>query len=487
MSALIARGLFRYAPSVLRWMARNPGLGGRMIRYGKAAVRGASAGSAAYASAKAMFNGKRRGRSFSPSKPKRYKQGNISKFLNQPKYVHPRSKIMRARNVDKSRYVTKGQYVGKFKTPTKTSGRKLLPYNKQGLVFVKELTGTVSDPDVVYIVNAVINSYDVITAVVGAALRILFEKAGIRITGFSDDIAPANMAVSRGEMTVRLLTMNKYSNAVVTYDEIVSAGTSLSTLVTAFFNPFILWASGFDNSSGAGTAGNLVEPQKFILYANQDADTSIQTQMSEINFDECEVSLHGSAQMKVQNRTKSATGSGDEQDVSNNPLQGRLYHFKGVPRPKNNVLSNSSTAQMAAFSALPVDVGVKTLVGATDFGTTDFKEPQPPTAFFNCTRSSFVRLEPGAIKQYDVKYDSVHAMPHLFKMLRVQYGINTSEYSTNYTIFPVQMIGLEDVINVNLLENISIAYEIERILAVKVSAKAKKFCRTSFKQVTVTT
>lgn len=474
------RYLSRYAPGVMRWMARNPGLGRKIIRYGGAAVRGAAA-------AKVMFSGKRKASPKTPS-PKKYRpSGSVSTPRTGANIFAPRSRMER-RRVNKAKYQTKGRYVGAFKAPNKTSGRKLLPYNKKGVVYVKELTGTVSDPDVVYVMNAAVNSYDVLAAIIAAALRNLFEKAGVRITGLTDDIATSAMTVSRGEMTVRLVSMNKYTFAVTTQDAVVSAGTTLASLsTTTFFPAFLNWASGYDNVSGAGNANNLVEPQKFILYFNEDATSAIQNQVSEINFEEAEITLHGSSQMKVQNRTKSATGSADEQDVSNNPLQGRLYYFKGVPRPKNNILTSAGGGQMAAFSVIPVDVGVKTLVGATDFGSTDFKEPQPPTAFYNCTKSSFVRLEPGDIKQYDVQYTCTHALSHLVKMLRIQYGVNTSEFSTNYTIFPCQMIGLEDVINVNLLENISIAYEIERVLACVCSTKAKKFCRTQFTQVTVTT
>lgn len=485
MSLIASRAIIRFLPRLAAFMRRNPGLGNRLIRqgmrYGRAAAQGAGTAAGLYDAAK-QYLGKRRAEGGKPAAKRMRREvratgRNIKRALGR----------FARRKKDPATYQTTGGYGGRFPRPYRKSGRGLAKYNRNGMVFVKELTGTVSDPDVVYVMNNAVNTYDVISAALSATLRTLLEKAGIRITGLGDDIAPANMQTSRGEMTVRMLLMNTYSYAVTTVDAIISAGTSISTLNASFLQYWINWSSGFDNVTGSGNANNVVIPQKFILYTNEDGASSIQTQMSEVVFDECEVELYGSSELKVQNRTKSASGSADEQDISNNPLQGRLYFFKGVPKPKNNVLTASAAGQMNQFSIIPVDFGVKTLVGATDFGNNDFKEPMPPTAFWNCTSSSKIRLEPGQIKTYKISAHKMKALPFLMKVLRLQYGTSASEYSTNYSVFPVQMIALEDVINVNLTENISIAYEIERVLAVKVTTRKKKFCRSNFVQSTVTT
>lgn len=385
----------------------------------------------------------------------------------------------------KHRWVTKGTFVGKFSRPNKRSGKKLLKYNKTGTVLVKELTGTVSDPDVCYVINEAINQYDFVQAIIEAIVRQLFEKAGIRIVGRNDIIASLDGSNSgQGKMYIRLNAIN-ISTPETPIDHPVLTSDTLKSMATKFFAAFINAISLENSSGGGGNTYNTYLMTEMILYKANEANNAINQQLAVVKFDECKIDVYGQAELKVQNRTKASSGSGDAEDVSNNPLQGRLYYFKGVPRPKSLQLSSSNGSNGNSFGLWNVTTGVRTLTGAADFGNADFKEPPPPTYFWNCKASSKVRLDPGQIKTYTVKQGFVMMLPAILKKLRMQFSTAGNSLFTNHTIFKSCMIGMEDVINVNASESIGIAFEIERILAVRAFVNAKKYCRTSFEQVSV--
>jgi len=86
-------------------------------------------------------------------------------------------------------------------------------------------------------------------------------------------------------------------------------------------------------------------------------------------------------------------------------------------------------------------------------------------------------LEPGQIKTFVNNASKTGNILKILKALRFQRAVNavSGAQFSNYSIFPVQLIALEDVLNANAEENIIVQYEVERKLGVKCWMKQKKY------------
>lgn len=351
-------------------------------------------------------------------------------------------------------YHTLGGYGGKFKKATRKGKKSQMDiYASKGFIYTDEISGTVSDPDCVYITCKALSSYDVIRHAVQALLRKLFTKAGQTFVSPDQEISNTAFNVAAGykvELEQQQLDTGVYTiNASYTTVD----GDTLSSVANAFYNSFLQYSAGYTTVPGAGNASNAIELIRMTLY-NSDFNTTQGFQFV-CNLDLRNERIHviGKADIKVQNRTKSASSSSDAEDVSNNPLQGRMYMFNGLPRLKNGA--------GYLLQDIRVDSGVQ-LVRAAQLTNTGFKEPPSPNNFWNCTKSSAVRLAPGEIKKA-VVYEKMNR-PFLLwlKNMRVQYSTSTGFYESQLGNRKCCMMAFEDMINVNLSENISIAYECNR-------------------------
>lgn len=484
---MAGRAFFRHAPrfaSRAVWNNR-----GAIMRHGPGVVRAAGGmigGAVAGAAARSVSRGRKM--DISPGRVPETpvnKQGRSRSGGSRTPY--PRKLFKQKGSGQPWRWQTRGNFQGKFKRMTRKSGRGLEQFNKKGFVFVNELHGTVTDPNVVYVLNQCVDPYQSLKAMNASILRKLFEKAGFRITGFQDRFNSYDNGTNGvGELTLTLVTVNDATGTSTVAASVTLNATTNCTIqdlvdTSAIVNVFMNYCSGYTTGS-AGNASNLEVPLKYILYANQDTTTDIQTQLAEILFDEIHVTLFGKSELKIQNRTKAADSSADATDVSNNPLQGRSYLFQGIPRVKIQSKVEGVDVGAKQFNAMSVTDGfIKELTG-TLLVSQELQDPVPPGFFWNCKASAKIRLEPGAIKHFSIYEKKSLPFLLLLKRIRLQYGVTDvapeKAYLCNYSIFKTQMVGLEDVINVNLTENISIAYECERTFASMISVKKKSYCKT---------
>lgn len=386
------------------------------------------------------------------------------------------------------RYAGDGTYKGSFGRRRRNFGKTMLPYNRDGVVETSEISGTVSDPDAVYLINHVVPPYKVIKMLSRSIFRKLFEMANIRITGLDDVLSdPAGSGPSADSFLIEYGSAT--SGGTITTGTVSLANTdTLRTVAdsSTFVNWLLNYSSGYDNSSAAGNTSNLFTPAYLKLYTTHAAGAEL-VQQALIHLSEVTVDMVAFSEMKCQNRMLGAIGdpapAAESDNVGANPLQGIQYMFQGVPRPKQ-LLEGVATTKGLRFSQLSVDDGIKFISGAACVN--DFKEPISPQFFWNCKSASKIRLNPGEIKSFYARASRKMGFLKLLKALRVQYGVSTAvaynNFETNYSIFPCQMISLEDLINVNANHNISVSYELERTIGVKVEVRKKKFCRTYYEQ-----
>lgn len=393
------------------------------------------------------------------------------------------------RKITRTRPVWGSQATGvsKFKKTSK-KWKSGLPekYCKKGVFGVSETTGTVADANCCYILAESIEHETAFRYIILSILRRLFEKAGLSVTALDNlPLDPFNSGANLANYVILLSRKNMVTGAVADIAHTIAAGESLWAISNTFMQAFQDYSAGY----GRDSTDNALELGYISLLKTHGADSTIE---AKLELNELTIEIYGSSQLKVQNRTKSASGSADAEDVNNNPLQGRSYVFNGVPKAKDASWTPSSTASQYGFEWIPAEnyIGVRGFGASSNTLGDTFKESPQPGVFWNTSTSAKVRIEPGAIKHFSVASTKTKPLLKLLRQMRFT-KVNRTPFVgaldvLNTSMFKCMMVALEDVINVNSLELIGLAYEVERKIGVVCTEKKKRYCRQYFFQNTST-
>lgn len=360
-----------------------------------------------------------------------------------------------ADNYKRSKYYTKGTFAGKLRKGGSNKKPESVYANK-GVVRTSEVIGVVADPDCVYITHTAVDGYKLVEVAVQALVRKLFEKLGYRITNVDEVLGHISISDAKDWQIELTQIAGKTGVESVLGTHVTVAGSTVRTVAAAFLTNFMQFSSGFTTTPGVGSASNDNRLHRFILYG-QDFNVTRQPVFEcELRLADETMCVYGKSELKIQNRTLSATGSTDTNDISNNPLLGRSYMFSEIPKMRDKTAF--------ALNSLPIANGVQ-LVRSTTIGNTTFKEPPLPQLFSNCKKSSVIRLEPGHIKHSFCMFKKSMKFMTFLEKIKLQYGSGT-EFLNYQSMFPCEMFAFEDLINVNVSQNISCAYESNQTVGV---------------------
>lgn len=355
------------------------------------------------------------------------------------------------------KYFTTGKYGGKFAKKFKRTKKN--NYREKGFVHTAEIHGTISDPDCTYIGQSSYSGYQILEIICQCLLKKLFAKTGF----ICKDVTQTLPYFSDGNVSnlwrIRFVRLNREDGSLDNQDYTTSSNVSIYTLVgdkstgtaplwPGFVNSMLAFMTG-EYASGT-SALNVQEPYRLELYREEgnvgvfyQAEAAIELTMEQIH-------IYSKSDLKVQNRTLAADNSTDATDVSNNPIIGYEYRFSsGSPRCKDGTSGHLSSVLEPS--------GIITARSAQM--SSAFKEPPPANAFWNCTSSARVKLDPGQIKKSSLWHSS--KMPLLAFMKKCNFSVGTN--LKQISLFgKSSLLALEDIINVNAANNISIAYEINR-------------------------
>lgn len=402
-------------------------------------------------------------------------------------------KVKRGRNGRRFESAVHGVWAGRFSKMSRKSGRGMDMYHKKGCVQIEELTGQGTDGNCVYAMAEVIQAKTLFRVTIGAIIRKLLEKGGFAVSGWDDTPWPA----AAGSGTVGAFD-GEYSVCLVMWD--LDAGTNTNVLqsqsptentfaqvVDKFVDYIIDWSQQYGDFS----TENDHEPYAFVLFKsvrNSGGTAVTAIKLAEILFGECRMTLSGSMTMKVQNRTRPNDSGVTNPDynadsVEANPIQGRMYECKGVPRFKANGLQ-ASTSGAYKFSQFYVAKRGLELFNPVNMDPT-FKEPPPPGVMWNCNKSAKIRLDPGRIHSYGLTERRI-SVPVIRLWRSIHYNATDSAGGGFYTYnsFKVLLMGFEDVININSeYSDIKIAVEVERKLGCFCSERKNRFMKPQFEQI----
>jgi hypothetical protein len=376
-----------------------------------------------------------------------------------------------------------GKFAGKFPKGNKKAMNKqsLTKYNVSGASTTRETVGTVADSDCVYIYAHTHAPIDMVYNISKALTRKLCEKAfKCKYTANEALVLGGTYSPTLGKYKWVITNVNLVTGAQNTQSGDIDGTTTLTNLATAV-NVFLLkYSSGY----GFVDSANAIEPFTLSVYKQLNTDTD-SLLMVTLNLNDEHIDMQSTLELKVQNRSISASGSTSTDVVDSNPVQGYLYEFSSIPKTRDPVkLPTASTAgsvRAAKFGSIRYENGIQLIRGSEL--PSEYLEPIAAKSFTNCKGVARIRLEPGAIKHL---FRTVKKRAPLIKFLQ-DFNVQTNDANVNIarvvkTIGGGVMLSFEDLINVNSTANISITYETEHRLGIRLYTRKSSVMVGDFTQ-----
>lgn len=298
-----------------------------------------------------------------------------------------------------------GVYGGKFKKPHKVKNSIFTQSLISGYKMDAEDYGRVEDPDSVYIGHSTKHIVNMTTAIVGAALRKLFVKAGYPIGDRFDELSLFSWNDSDGFRIEYVVKNGLDSGEALLVTVPIVGDQSFQTLMGA---------------TGAGTMGAIAQhmqdyiklanafiPHKLILYMSDRNTLETNWRMAScLNLGYERLFLASKSTLTVQNRTagaNAAVGDKSDQRVDNQPLEGTLFEFsQASPKLKFMAVNVANQLPINSFA----DNGLR-LVRAAVLDNSMQNAPDPKI-WSNCNKKSKVFIQPGSMKKTVLfhKYES---------------------------------------------------------------------------------
>lgn len=400
-----------------------------------------------------------------PGQPRRFGGGTMHKFNSKRKIgyrIRFRGGISQTQTQKKKRKTKAagrrgGVFTGYFSKPRNFRKNPVEKFAK-GALRSQEVTGTITDPNIVYLAHSTICFDQALACVVQAVIRrVLYELLSIDVADPLTSISPSNT-----NTTTPILQLNYTANGSnFNVQHFMTPTTSINSIVTTFAPTFRQFAQG----GAPNSSDNAVELMNIEYLINkQDSTGSNLANIGTFSFSDYKVHFFSTSSIKIQNRTVGADGSADAENVSSTPVVGTQITFKGaVPKPRGPWAPFDGDTKL--FNTMDFETGVNLIRGAQL--SNEFNDRPLPSFFGNATKSSQIRLDPGEIKQD--KYTNSYNMGLLYflKKLRFNKGDATAAASAiaqnlYYGIGTSTMYAIEEVINVSSTQNIRLAYEVQR-------------------------
>lgn len=377
-----------------------------------------------------------------------------------------------ARAAAKARLKTQGgggRYRGRFKKAVRKVDNRWTPYARNGYVDTQECNGVVADPNCVYVGHTAQATSMTITNLARSLIRTLFYKTIKHdAVNYSEEIPGLAFDDTSNVFKINLLYI-VVSTGVVSVE--ASHTTSNNDTIDVISNSFkpVLYTYSAGNTSANDT--NIKQPYKMEMYIRDGNVTTFWNYQGCINLNECMVHVKAVSEMKIQNRSLSATGGVDGNDINNSPIHGYRYVTNGLPRSRDKLLNILGTVN--GFKGV-----ITKRAAELDSAGVNYTEPPLPKTFINNSKSAKVKLDPGDIKKSILYYQKKMSFNSYLRNL--QYLADTASDQIAKNTGTCEVFALEDQINVNSTQNISIAYEVNRKVGTYLTFRTHRFSTMGF-------
>lgn len=349
--------------------------------------------------------------------------------------------------------VSTHNYAGRFRKATRRTKESLVTkFAKTGVVDKNEIYGSINDPDCVYIGHSTWVKDTIEFVIFEALVKKVFKKAGITVPSTSQELLGADYNTSQ-YWTIKAIWKDPIADTQIPYSYDVPNDSSLRSVAA---NMWTAWkAAAVDPHS---TTTYLVER----VWLCQTGTTNIPA--AELNVKEEILEVYVSSALDVQNRTKGASAATTESGldrVDNQPLKGYRYMMiGGAPQLKNMGPQNFMN---------PNGVILKRAAQLTTSDGT-YAEPILPKQVSNCTKSSYVALEPGTIKSSRIFQKHCGYFNNLMRKLA---SYNQTSNGVLYGPGKCEMFALEERLNTGSSNPITVSYEAQRVICARLFTTRK--------------
>lgn len=364
-----------------------------------------------------------------------------------------------------------GRYKGRFRRRRKRRVKKpktLGQIKSEGCIETTEIFGEINDPDCVYIGYTAYSPIIVLNNVAKCVVKDLFGKAGIRVTNNNSPII--DMSGLSFDIVVTIYADDETSLYVNTW----TTGTNTYADIEVWLSGRLRIIAEEDSSSAAVNTRNIKR-----IALSYVVESGVQPVHAVLYFDEMTVHCASYNELKVQNRSLSATGSSSTDTVNNNPLQGKIYDFSTQPR--------TAIEYMRPIMIFDASTGILLSRAAQFNDIANMKEPPSGRIFNNTKKTDKIVLQAGEIKKGNLYYKKSMPFIKFIKDLCLRQAGAEGVYGTTMTFVkcPTQIIALEDVLNVNLGNLITCAYELNRQTGITITYKKKKVQSQGYSTVSI--
>lgn len=358
-------------------------------------------------------------------------------------------------------YQGEGKFAGKFRKAKKGKFQLQPKNSNKGFTYVRETVGTVSDPNCCYIYSHVFCPSDIVFAVsCGIARKICEASFDCKYAQITDLVLGGNASPISGNYLLSETHTIGYLQSVGSSAFAINNSTTVAN-VGSWIRSVLDY---YTRENRAADADNLRVLEYFTLYKQLSANTDSLVVYT-MNVSDEIVIIDGKVEVKVQNRSLSASGGSGTDVVDSNPVQGFVYDFTSVPKLRA-ALSKSTTTVFAEpsyslFQDIRYNDGMNLIRGAQLSIVGNGREPINGRTFYNCTSQGRIRLEPGAIKKCSKGFQ---IKMRLTKFLNNFGNAISPTDRISDTMKGGLLLSFEDVINVNAAANITMTYEVEHMV-----------------------
>lgn len=376
---------------------------------------------------------------------------------NRPKQFRPKRNMppIRAKTMSMGSY-GKGFYKGGF-APLKDNS---VTYEEKALNIgcgkTLENYGKAQGTEIVWIGATTLNINELSAVVAKAILRKLYSKAGIHIT--NSEVILNSLVTFSGTQTpsgagfkVLRKTVDNTGATALNWYTTVSTETLTSVASNCGLQQEIVDVA----TAAVASWTNCIELWQIDNTASTDEGRRVAT----LNLNNELIHYSSKVKLVVQNRTKGATGTADALDVIDaQPLKGRMYYFrKGNPivreMPGTTAPPNTNSI-MSRWTGDTIVLYSDTTTGYDG----QLKNPPPPSFFQNCSKSSYITLEPGDLKDVSLQNETVQYYSDFLRSLNwITAGTGFRRQKAGDSI----LIALEERLNSGSSNPIIVNYEAE--------------------------
>lgn len=347
-------------------------------------------------------------------------------------------------SVKSSGGLSTGTYAGKFSRPKKTKKSYRAICGQKGINFTREYYETVTASHTKYIKHSTYDFGVIRYCIFAAALRKLFEKAGIDVRSMK---LPPNLANDGGggEASQFRLRCQYYGPvdggvawdsydipAAATFDDIVNG----STLIISRISNFLL-----------GSTANYPTVYQLQMVDGGAVPTKWIT-LSSIDLTSTKWTMEVISTLKVQNRSQGDTAPAADLSldrVDNVPLYGKIFNFSNVdPRIRTSTSAGTGLANGQRWFDQQDATGVAHFSPSTLYP--DLEEPPTRNFWSNCSGENKIVLQPGQMKSTQIKYVYTGTFFNFLTKLAGESGIYEGDTRVKKVIGRCQMLVLEEML-----------------------------------------